>query len=185
MKILAIQQSIIAENAACAAQLDEAALQNMVQQLAAAKRVFVVGQGRSGLMMRLFAMRLMHLGVQAYVIGETSTPAAQTGDLLVAASGSGETGVTCLMAEKAVSLGLTLVAMTTNAQSRLAKSAQHVVLIPATMPDRHQADSNSVQLMAGLFEQQLHLLCDGLCVALAQTLNIDPSAMWARHANLE
>lgn len=186
MKILDIQQAIIAENAACAARLDEVALQNLIGQLAQAQRVFVVGQGRSGLMMRLFAMRLMHLGLAAYVVGETATPAAQAGDVIIAASGSGETGGTCLLAEKALKLGLTLVAITANAQSRLAKSAQHVVVIPATTPPRQDPNTtNAVQLMAGLFEQQLHLLCDGLCVALVQTLNIDPGAMWARHANLE
>ena len=51
----------------------------------------VAGAGRSGLVARAFAMRLRHLGVEAFVVGETITPALQKGDTLVAFSGSGET----------------------------------------------------------------------------------------------
>ena len=36
-------------------------------------------------------MRLMHLGFNVYVVGETVTPAVETDDLLIVISGSGET----------------------------------------------------------------------------------------------
>lgn len=65
------------------------------EQLAAeiqkANRVFVAGAGRSGMMARCFAMRLMHMGITAYMVGEVVTPSIAAGDLLVIASGSGET----------------------------------------------------------------------------------------------
>ncbi|HID41529.1 MAG TPA: 6-phospho-3-hexuloisomerase, partial [Pyrodictium sp.] len=37
-------------------------------------KVLVMGAGRSGLVGRAFAMRLMHLGFNVYVLGETITP---------------------------------------------------------------------------------------------------------------
>jgi hypothetical protein len=40
-----------------------------------ARRIFIAGAGRSGLAVRAFAMRLMQMGLAAYVVGETVTPA--------------------------------------------------------------------------------------------------------------
>ena len=36
--------------------------------------IFLTGQGRSGLVAKMFAMRLIHLGFKTYVVGETITP---------------------------------------------------------------------------------------------------------------
>lgn len=52
------------------------------------KKIFVSGAGRSGFQAKGFAMRLMHLGYQSYVMGETITPPLHSGDLFVAISGS-------------------------------------------------------------------------------------------------
>lgn len=190
MNIGAIQQTLLAENERCAMQLDEAVLSEVLALLCNAQRVFVTGQGRSGLMMRLLAMRLMHLGLQAYIVGETITLAAQSGDVLIAASSSGETGVTCLLAEKAVRMGLTLIVFTTALQSRLARLAQHTVMIAAPTKDHttkgpSEQANPSIQLMGALFEQQLHLLSDALCLEVARLKNVPPATLWARHANLE
>jgi 6-phospho-3-hexuloisomerase len=53
------------------------------------RRIFTVGMGRSGFVARAFALRLMNLGFNVYFLGETITPAAEKGDLLVAISGTG------------------------------------------------------------------------------------------------
>src|ERR1700738_269625 len=73
----------------------------LVPALRKANRIFVVGAGRSGLALRAAAMRLMHLGLNVFVTGETITPAIQKGDLLLAASGSGTTSTIVISAEKA------------------------------------------------------------------------------------
>ncbi|WP_245619069.1 SIS domain-containing protein [Methanogenium cariaci] len=65
--------------------------QQFMQALLTAPRIYVAGAGRSGLIAKAFAMRLMHIGMESYVVGETITPAMQNGDLLVVFSGSGET----------------------------------------------------------------------------------------------
>jgi len=51
---------------------------NLIKMLVEAKisnkKVMVLGAGRSGLVARSFAMRLMHLTFNVHVIGETITP---------------------------------------------------------------------------------------------------------------
>src|SRR5512136_868994 len=73
------------------AMLDKAQTSAFFQRMLSVHRVYVAGAGRSGLIARAFAMRLLHLGFDVYVVGETVTPALQRGDTLVIFSGSGET----------------------------------------------------------------------------------------------
>ncbi len=73
----------------------------LAQAIVDSKRIFVSGEGRSGLVLRMFAMRLMHLGCQDYVVGETITPSIQAGDLLIDCSGSGSTGNVVAITQKA------------------------------------------------------------------------------------
>ena len=71
--------------------LDEDAINQFEDIIIASKNIFVTGAGRSGLAAKAFAMRLMHLGLSAYVVGETISPAIYEDDCIVAISGSGET----------------------------------------------------------------------------------------------
>jgi len=111
-------------------------VERLVDFLSIAPRVYVVGAGRSGLAMRGFAMRLMHLGMSAFVVGEPTTPALRSGDLLVAGSGSGATESLVVMCEKAKGLGAGLALVTTARDSSLGRIANLVVEIPAATPKR-------------------------------------------------
>ena len=74
--------------------VDWAGFLELADMLPRVRRTFVVGAGRSGLVARSFGMRLMHAGLPAFIPGETITPAAGQGDLLVAISCTGTTGIT-------------------------------------------------------------------------------------------
>ncbi|MDD4570327.1 MAG: SIS domain-containing protein, partial [Tepidanaerobacteraceae bacterium] len=63
----------------------------LAEKIINANKIFVAGQGRSGFAVKSFAMRLMHIGYDVYVVGETVTPNIEKGDLLIIGSGSGET----------------------------------------------------------------------------------------------
>jgi 6-phospho-3-hexuloisomerase len=67
------------------------AVEKLTEILLGARCTFVAGAGRSGLVAKAFCMRLMHLGLPAHPVGETATPALRRSDVLVVASGSGET----------------------------------------------------------------------------------------------
>jgi 6-phospho-3-hexuloisomerase len=140
------------------------------------RRWFFCGQGRSGLVARMVAMRLMHVGFEAHVVGEATAPSIAAGDGLMAFSGSGETPVTLHFAGLAHQLGARILAVTTRADSALAGLAQARIDLPA---------SASQQFGGTLFEQGALLVLDALALNLTAT---DPAAhaqMQARHANLQ
>lgn len=91
MDTLKYAQQIIEELQHSISQLDHQEAERMAELLLQSNKVFVAGAGRSGLMGRAFAMRLMHVGKEVYVVGETVTPGIEPGDVLVLGSGSGET----------------------------------------------------------------------------------------------
>ena len=59
----------------------------LIEAIIKSKSIFIFGAGRSGLVGRAFAMRLMHLGKRVFFIGETTTPAVKKGDILFFVSG--------------------------------------------------------------------------------------------------
>lgn len=149
-----------------------------------APAVFTVGTGRSGLALQMAAMRFMHLGLSAHVVGATTAPAIGSGDILVAASGSGSTSRVVRAAETARKQGANVVALTTAADSALAKAATEVLVIPAA--DKQDFDGKSSDQYAGsLFEQSVLLLTDALFHALWRTSGIQARDLWRLHANLE
>lgn len=140
-------------------------------------RTFVVGAGRSGLVARNFGMRLMHAGLRAYIPGETITPAAARGDLLVAISCTGQTGITGYVANRAKQLGAKVVVLTAEPTSPLALAADKVVLIPAKETD--------IVMRAAVFEHSCSLCLDAVFNVLSERLKLDLAEFRARHANLE
>ncbi|WP_370449010.1 6-phospho-3-hexuloisomerase [Cryobacterium sp. Hb1] len=164
---------------ASASSLDEAAT-----ALAAAPRIFVLGAGRSGLALKMTAMRLMHLGLDVHVVGEVTSPAIASGDLLLVASGSGTTGAIVRAAETAQSVGANILALTTAPESPLGRLAAVTVVIPAAAKQDHGGQV-SAQYSGGLFEQAVLLVGDALFHTLWQASGATAEQLWPRHANLE
>lgn len=152
--------------------------------LADADRVFVVGAGRSGLALRMTAMRLMHLGLEVHVVGDVTTPAIAAGDVLLTASGSGTTGAIVRAAESAAEAGARIAAITTAADSPLADLATAVVVVPAA-DKLDRSGTASAQYAGGLFEQLVVVLGDALFHTLWKRSGASADDLWPRHANLE
>ncbi|MET0589581.1 MAG: 6-phospho-3-hexuloisomerase [Naasia sp.] len=163
---------------------DGGALDAVVALLADADRIFVHGAGRSGLALRMTAMRLMHLGSDVHVVGDVTTPAIGEGDVLLTASGSGTTGGIVRAAESAKEAGARVVALTTSATSPLAGLSSAAVVVPAA-EKLDRSGSASAQYAGGLFEQAVVLIGDALFHALWQRSGQSADDMWPRHANLE
>ncbi len=159
-------------------------LDRALDLIADADRVFVLGAGRSGLALRMTAMRLMHLGHDVHVVGETTTPAIRAGDVLLAASGSGTTGAIVRAAEIAATAGARLIVLTTAADSSLGRAADALVVVPAAAKlDRSGAAS--AQYAGSLFEQTVALVGDAIFDALWHRSGLSADELWPRHANLE
>ena len=139
-------------------------------------RWFFTGQGRSGLVAQMAAMRFGHLGRAVHAVGEATAPAVAAGDHLVALSASGRTPLTLHLAGVAVEQGADLLVVTADATSPLAALAHRRLLLP-TAP--------STQFGGSLFEQCALLVLDAVALRLS---GADPevhAAMQARHANLQ
>ncbi|WP_347548636.1 6-phospho-3-hexuloisomerase [Pseudalkalibacillus hwajinpoensis] len=168
------------------AEVNEDQAKQLSSYIEDAKRIFVTGEGRSGLMGKAFAMRLMHGGYEVFVTGETITPNIENGDLLIAISGSGSTQAICYFAEKAKELGARISAVTTNANSRLAKISDNVLLVPAATKKRLSGEPDTIQPLGNQFDQSLHLLLDAIIIyTINQSKKTDNDKMTAKHANLE
>lgn len=177
--------TIIRELEHAAALLPVDACDRLADAILSADAVFVAGAGRSGLMMKAFAMRLMHLGLRAHVVGETATPGIASGDLLLIGSGSGETRSLLGMLEKAQSLEATVAGLTIQPRSTLGSSADLVVLLPGSPKDQSSGADLTVQPMGSLFEQTLLLFLDGVILRIMETQAQSSGTMFGKHANLE
>ncbi|MEK4251228.1 6-phospho-3-hexuloisomerase [Paenibacillus sp. FSL W7-1287] len=168
-------------------QINDSEMQSMAEHILRSNKIFVAGAGRSGLMGKAFAMRLMHLGLQVYVVGETVTPGIGQGDMLLLCSGSGETGSLKLMAQKAAGAGATIGLVTIKPESTIGQVAESVVRIPASAKEETASAGAAVtsQPMGSLFEQGLLLVMDALVLLLMNKQEITGADMFGRHANLE
>jgi 6-phospho-3-hexuloisomerase len=151
--------------------------------IAGADAIFAVGNGRSGLALRMAAMRLMHLGLTVHVVGETTTPAIKAGALLLAVSGSGKTETVVRAARVASESGAIVAGITASAESPLASAADHVLLIPAA-EKTDRSGEKSGQYAGTLFEQVTLVLLDAVFHALWRDSGINADQMYERHANL-
>ncbi len=186
MQMPDLLDAMLADLRRALAAVDPAQIAALQNALLSTERIFIAGKGRSGLIMRAFAMRLMHLGLNVHVVDEVTTPAIGLGDLLLIGSSSGRTGSLLRYIDTVQGTGASLALLTGNLDSPLAEAAECVVTIPATNykagPGR---GDDSVFVMGALFEHCLSLLCDLLVIRLKAALKVEEAAMNARHANLE
>lgn len=147
------------------------------------KRIFVLGSGRSGFMAKSFAMRLMQIGYQVYVVGETITPSIQKNDLLIVVSGSGETRTVLDLAKMIHDKRVKLIAITSNAKSSLAKIADGLLQVPGTT--KNGDGNNSIQLLSTLFDQSVQIVMDILCLKLSMRDGISNEEAKSKHSNIE
>jgi 6-phospho-3-hexuloisomerase len=166
------------------AAISEEAIAAAQRMILAASRLFVMGAGRTGLALKMVAMRLMHLGLVVHVVGEVTTPAIGPGDLLLVASGSGTTTGPVHAAEVAVKAGAKVLALTASPGSKLDTLAQGVVVIPAAAKQDHR-ETISEQYAGALFEQSTLLIMDAMFQAMWREGGASAEELWKRHANLE
>jgi 6-phospho-3-hexuloisomerase len=171
-------------------------VEKFIAEILNARRIYVMGAGRSGLVAKAFAMRLMHLGMHAYVIGETITPALNRGDLMVVFSGSGKTKTVADIAETGKEIGAHICLITANADSRIGRIADCMVIIEQYRDDvKDDAAEFEIRQMLGdhksfaplgtLFETASMIFADAVISRLMEITQTDETALKNRHANIE
>ncbi|MGQ9551166.1 MAG: 6-phospho-3-hexuloisomerase [Candidatus Bathycorpusculaceae bacterium] len=160
------------------------------------KKIFVVGMGRSGFVARAFALRLMNLGLNVYFLGETITPAAEKGDLLIAISGTGTTRIVLTASTAAKDIGATVVAITSFPESPLGQMADHIVTVKGRtktgwpMEDDYLArqiigEREPLSPLGSVFENNCMVFLDSLVVELMHRLGRTEADLKRRHATIE
>ena len=155
------------------------------QYIDRAEKIFVAGMGRTGYVMRGFAMRLAQAGYEVYWIGDTNTTAARKGDLLIIGSGSGETETLRGYAKKAKELQIPIIVFTTCRESSLHADAAVAVVIHADAKFKEDTEKKSVQPMGSLFEEALFISLEALVIQLMEKRGISEKELKKRHANFE
>jgi 6-phospho-3-hexuloisomerase len=165
-------------------QLDLFRIETLLQEIQSAKRIFCIGAGRSGIMLQAFCMRLNHLGLQAFMLGTVSCPPTEAGDLVIAATGSGETVGIIAILQKAKKLGARITIFTASNNTSIETCADTIIRVCA--PNALVNDGKySCQPMRTLFEQVSFMIYEVLIALLKKRFGISEQDMAGRHANLE
>lgn len=160
------------------------------------KKIFTVGMGRSGFVARAFALRLMNLGFNVYFLGETITPAAEKGDLLIAISGTGSTKMVLTASSAAKDIGANVIAITSFRRSPLGQVADLVVTVKgrtkAGLPREEDylarqiiGEREPLTPLGSLFENNCMVFLDSLIVELMHRLGRTEADLKRRHATIE
>jgi 6-phospho-3-hexuloisomerase len=175
--------------------LDEESIDGFENIIMAANNVFVTGAGRSGLAAKAFAMRLMHLGMSAYVVGETISPAINADDCIVAISGSGETNTIVSAAKIAKNRGSKVLAVTSYPESTLGQLADGYLFVKGRTEQevddenymKRQIHGNYTSLtpLGTAFELTTLVFLDAIVSELMEKMEQTESDLKARHTVLE
>lgn len=161
--------------------VDDGEVHRFIEMMRAAKSVVVFGRGRSGFVGRGFVVRLTHLGIPAYFVGETVSPPVHEDDVVVLLSGSGETFSVVVTGQTAKKLGSKIVSVTGNPDSTLGKMGDLTILLRTPTGDRQRA----LAPLGTLYEVAASIFLDGVVAELMRRVAATEESMRARHATLE
>ena len=149
-----------------------------VEMIIKAPRIFIYGVGRSGLIAKAFAIRLVQMGLEVYFVGETVTPIVEDGHLVIIVSYTGET-MSCIQTANIVRrVGAKVICITANDHSKLATASNVIIRIK---PGKDEARRQLAPL-GTLFEDATMIYLDGIVADIMQKLGQSEGSMRKRHA---
>ena len=178
-------RSALGELSQVVEELEESSFDEAVEAIRSARTIALYGVGREGLQIKGFAMRLFHLGLEASVVGDMTTPRLGVGDLLIVSAGPGYFSTVAALIETAKKAGAKTLCVTAQPEGACALSADQVLVIPAqTMADDMVAKSSTLP-MGSLYEGALYVVFECLILKLKQVLAVSTDDMRHNHTNLE
>ena len=160
--------------------------ERMCAELLKARRIAIYGCGREGLMLKALGMRLMHLGLDAHIVGDMTTPPLHAGDLLLVSAGPGYVATVLTLMDVASDAGASTMIITAQPEGLAARKADVMIHLPAqTMADDTGGAATSILPMGSLFEIVQLIFFDLVVLKLQQLTNQSFSEMRERHTNLE
>ena len=168
----------------------------LINQILTSNRIFLIAIGRVNLSLQCFGKRLAHLGLKIELVGSLTEKPASKGDLLIVASGSGESIVPLEITKKAKKIGCKILHITSAKKSSIRKLANYVVELNTptkkikikmkeSLSDSISKTKTSIQPMSTLFDQVLHIYGDVVSTQIIEKLKLNKINLWKNHANLE
>lgn len=158
---------------------------DLIEAVVKARRICLYGAGREGLALRGFAMRLFHMGRDAHVVADMTTPPVGPGDLLIVTAGQGWLPTAETFMEIAKSSGAQTAIITAQPEGRASKKADIRAVIPAQTLANDRGASVSVLPMGSLFEIAEAIFFELVILKLRERVGETAETMRARHTNLE
>lgn len=149
-----------------------------VDYIISSRKVFIYGVGRSGLIAKAFAIRLVQMGLEVFFIGETVTPIVEEGNVVVIVSYTGETMSAMQTANIVRRVGAKVVSITANEHSKLAGASNHVILIHPPKDEERKR----LAPLGTLFEDATLIYLDGIVAMLMEKLGQSEGGMRKRHS---
>jgi len=143
-----------------------------------ARKVFLYGVGRSGLIAKAFAIRLVQMGLEVFFVGETVTPIVEEGNVVVIVSYTGETMSAIQTANIVRRVGAKVVSITAHGHSKIAAASNLVIEINPPKDD----DRKRLAPLGTLFEDATLIYLDGIVATLMEKLGQSEGSMRKRHA---
>lgn len=157
---------------------DKATIEEIIKLLLSSDKVFIYGAGRSGLIGKAFAIRLVQLGLKVFFIGETTTPIVDDTDVALIISNTGETMSAIQTANIIRRVGAKVVVMTSRKTSKLAHAANLVVVLDPEPDD----ETAALAPLGTLFENSALVFLDGIVAQIMEKRKETESKMRGRHA---
>lgn len=178
--------NILSELTTNAKKIPDSQANDFIDRICQANHIFLAGAGRSGIAIKAFANRLMHLGFSVNIVGEISSPHSRKGDLVIICSGSGETSSLVNLSRKAESNSVDIALITMKSKSSIGKLSKTVVELPGSIKTDNKREENKFsQPMGSAFEQLAFIFFDGIILELMKNLNETSEKMFERHADFE
>ena len=178
-----LARTVLKEHEQVLLNVNDEEVEKLLNALAEANCIQVFGMGRMKSAVRAFVMRLMHMGLDAHVVYDTTCPNLGPGDLLIVNCACTTIGYTVMkFADK---LGAKVVAITANPLSKAAGLCDFTVNLKGQVHGGREYEIPSVQPMAALFEQTIFVFEDIIIQLLMKKLNITAEQMSKRHTNLD
>ncbi len=155
------------------------------QAVSQARRIALHGVGREGLMMKALAMRLFHLGLEASVVGDMTTPHIGQGDLLMVSAGPGSFATIAALVNTAHAAGATTLCFSAVPDGQVPEACDIPIIIPAQTMANDQSAVKSILPMGSLYEAAIFLFFEFLILRLQRKLKTSAETMRSNHTNLE
>jgi len=178
-----LASKVVEEHKKVLLDVDEKEVEKLLDAIVEAKCIQVFGMGRMKCAVRAFVMRLMHMGLNAHVVYDTTCPNIGPGDLLIVNCAC--TAIGYMVMEFAKKLGAKVAAITAHPESRAGKLCDITVRLRGQVHPGREGEIPSIQPMAALFEQTIFVFEDILIMLLMERLKVTAEQMAKRHTNLD